>query len=161
MIRYNDYTLAQYLEKLSAREPVPGGGSVAALAGALGTGLIEMVVQYSLGKGGPAAAEVKLSVILQKSSLARARLLELVILDSEAYLAMREAKKDGPDKYKRAMQQAAAVPAEIRKLCAAARRDIAFLKKYGNPYLMSDVIAAEALLRAGVDAAQAMIETNS
>jgi len=161
MIRYDNNTLAEYLEKLAMREPVPGGGSAAAVSGALGVALIEMVIHYSLGKGAPRAAEVKLTVMQKKAEAAHARLLELVSLDAEAYLKMREAKKESSSRYQTAMKQAAAVPTEIRKLCATALQNIAFLKKFGNPHLLSDVIAAEALLKAGIASAQAMIETNS
>jgi len=160
MIRYDTLSLTEYLEKLASREPVPGGGSVAALSGALGAGLIEMVTRYSLDKGKGAAVEVKLNVILTKTGLIRAKLLELVSLDSEAYLKMREAKKAKSSGYKTAVKAAAAVPRDIKAACTDVLRFVAFLRKHGNPYLLSDVTAAEAFLKAGVTAAQAMIETN-
>ena len=41
---------AEFAEKLASKEPVPGGGGVAALAGALGAALGTMVANYSIGK---------------------------------------------------------------------------------------------------------------
>ena len=48
--RFRNFTLRVYLNQLARREPVPGGGSAAALASALGVGLISMVANYSISK---------------------------------------------------------------------------------------------------------------
>ncbi|NTV30309.1 MAG: cyclodeaminase/cyclohydrolase family protein [Candidatus Omnitrophica bacterium] len=160
MIRYKNSTLEQYLEQLAAREPVPGGGSAAALCGALGAGLLEMVTRYSLGKGKPPEVERELALLLEKAGQGRLRLLELVSHDSEAYLAMREAKKVGEAAYRQATERAVGVPVEIVRLCREMVQLAPYLHREGNPHLLSDVVAAEKFLEAGAAAAGAMIEAN-
>lgn len=160
MIPYAQTLISDYLEKLSAKEPVPGGGSAAALSGAMGAALIQMVTRYSMGKGKPEAVEVSFSEALDKAGKLRKRLLELVTLDSQAFLNMREAKRVGEEAYKKATALAAAVPAEVKDLCLEALALTVLLHKEGNRYLLSDVVAAEVFLKAGVDAASAMIEAN-
>ena len=160
MIPYAQTLISDYLEQLSAKEPVPGGGSAAALSGAMGAALIEMVTRYSMGKGKPAAVETAFADTLDKAGKLRKRLLELVTLDSQAFLNMREAKKIGEDAYKKATALAAGVPAEVKSKCVEGLSMTALLHQEGNRYLLSDVIAAEAFLKAAVEAANAMIEAN-
>src|SRR5918911_713581 len=45
-----DMPVAQFSSRLAAKEPTPGGGSAAALAGALGAGLVAMVCNYTVGR---------------------------------------------------------------------------------------------------------------
>ena len=42
------HTVAEFVAAAAAKQPVPGGGSVAALVGALGAAMGEMVVNYSV-----------------------------------------------------------------------------------------------------------------
>lgn len=159
-ISYAQTTINEYLQRLSAKEPVPGGGSAAALSVAMGAALVQMVVHYSIGKGKAENIEKELLVILQRASLVQQRLLELVTMDAQAFLRMKEAKKEGETAYKEACLFAAAVPKEIKTLSEEILGFITFLRQEGNKYLLSDVVAAEAFLKAGVVAASAMIEAN-
>src|SRR5579863_953571 len=93
IISYKDKTLQQYLDHLSRREPVPGGGSAAALTGAMAVGLISMVTNYSIGrKANTKAVDKRLNQILAKSEPIRLRMLDLTSLDSEAYLKLTAAR---------------------------------------------------------------------
>lgn len=47
---FKDYTVNEFVDKLSSKEPTPGGGSVAALVGALSAGLNNMVYSLTVGK---------------------------------------------------------------------------------------------------------------
>lgn len=161
MIRYADITLSDYLEKLSAREPVPGGGSAAALTAALGAALMAMVIRYSIGKGKPENIEARLQSFLQDAEKGRTELADLVTRDSEAYLAMREAKKKGSDEYRAAAESANQVSLRIKTLSEDLLKKTFFLREEGNPYLLSDVVAAEAFLKSAIAACLAMMESNS
>jgi formiminotetrahydrofolate cyclodeaminase len=161
MIRYDDQTLQKYLDALAAREPVPGGGSAAAVCGSLGAALIGMSVRYSLGKGKPADVEMKLGEILKDADSARIRLLALSGEDAQAYADTVKAKKESPEAYAQAMKKAGVVPQDIIKTCQSLNEVVPFLLKEGNKNLLSDVRAAEAFLKAAVSAAQNMIEANS
>ena len=160
MKKFKDHTLSEYLDRLSAREPVPGGGSAAALSSALGAGLIAMVTQYSLGKGKPAAVEAKLNKILVKAVDIRSQLLELVDEDAKAYLDVVAARKLDKNAQKKAAQKALAVPRLICRLSYQAVELTPYLVDNGNPYLMSDVEVALELLLAGYHSAIVMVKAN-
>src|SRR3989344_1082898 len=149
MSNFKSFTLTQYLDVLSQRTPVPGGGSAAALTAALGAALLSMVANYSLGKGKPQAIENKIQKILNKSEQLRKRFLELVDLDAEAYLKVAQAGQGDAKAKKAALKGARAVPLEVGRLCYSAVQLAPDLVKYGNRYLISDVqVAVEFLLAA-------------
>lgn len=161
-INFKDKTLQEYLDRLSAREPVPGGGSAAALSGALGAGLIAMVARYSLGrKANTKNVERRLTKILEQSESLRHRFLELTSLDSAAYLQLTAARVQDKKAQRQAAKQARAVPQEVCKLCLKAVLLTPYLAQKGNPYLLSDVEVALELLMAAFNGARIMVRTNS
>jgi formiminotetrahydrofolate cyclodeaminase len=91
-VRFRDLTISDFLERLSSADPVPGGGSAAAVAGSLAAGLVSMVASLS-----------RKSSLVQHSHLhdfaesegqrLAARLLHLADVDAEAYAAYGEALK--------------------------------------------------------------------
>jgi methenyltetrahydrofolate cyclohydrolase len=156
MKKFKNHTLEQYLNILAAREPVPGGGSAAALAAALGAGLISMVTQYSLGKGSSPNVERRLEKILCASEQLRAKFLELVDLDAQAYLEVVRTRKGLEREKQTALRKAAAVPREIGKLCSQAIDLTPYLVLKGNKYLLSDVEVALELFFAAYKSAMTM-----
>jgi formiminotetrahydrofolate cyclodeaminase len=89
-------TIQNFLDAAAARQPTPGGGSVAALCGALSTSMGEMVINYSLGKKDLAAYEGELRPALQGLHRARMLMLELMLEDQAAYAALAAARKLAP-----------------------------------------------------------------
>jgi formiminotetrahydrofolate cyclodeaminase len=161
-INFKDKTLQEYLDQLSRREPVPGGGSAAALAAAMAVGLISMVTNYSIGrKANTPAVEKRLVKILSQSEPMRMRLLELVSLDSEAYLKVSAARSLDKKAQRQAAREAKAVPQEICKLCFKALQLTPYLAERGNPYLLSDVEVALELLMSAFNGARIMVRVNS
>jgi formiminotetrahydrofolate cyclodeaminase len=161
-INFKDKTLQEYLDQLSRREPVPGGGSAAALSAALGLALISMVTNYSIGrKANTKAVEKRLAGILTISETIRLRLLELTSLDSEAYLKIFAARSLDKKARQAAAKSARAVPQEVCKLCTKALRLTSYLAQKGNPYLISDVEVAIELLMSAFKGAKIMVRTNS
>ena len=160
MKKFRSHTLKEYLEVLSARTPVPGGGSAAALSAGLGTALIAMVTSYSLKKGAPAKVERKLERTLKESERLRQRFLELVDLDAQAYLKVVKTRKASSAKRQAALAQAAAVPLEIARLCHEAIELTPFLVQKGNKHLISDVEVAMELLSAAFKSAMVNVRIN-
>ena len=161
-IHFASKTLEEYLDQLSRKEPVPGGGSAAALSAALGAGLVSMVANYSVGrKANTKAVDRKLNNILKQSEAIRKRLLELVSLDSEAYLKICAARSLDKKIQKQAAKAARAVPLEVCKLCYKTIDLMPFLVAKGNPYLLSDVKVAIELLMAAFNGALIMVRINS
>jgi len=146
--KYKNHTLKEYLDVLSKRTPVPGGGSAAALTGALGVSLLCMVSQYSLNKGKSKRVESKLKKNLIQSQKIRNILLELVDLDAKAYLKLSQLKKASAVKKNLALKEAARIPKQVSLLCYKALDLAPLLVKEGNKYLLSDVKVATELLYA-------------
>ena len=160
MESFKNYTLQQYVQQLSERKPVPGGGSAAALAGSLGAALISMVANYSLGKGKPIDVEQKIKETLEKSEKLRLRLLELVDLDAQAYMAVVEARKKDEEAKKTAAKRASEVPLEIAKKCYEAVDLTSFLVIEGNQNLISDIQVANELLLSAFKSAMVNVQIN-
>ena len=160
MKNYKDFTLTEYLDALAKREPVPGGGSAAALTGALGAGLISMVAQYSLAKGKSASIERKIHGILSQSERIRGRFLHLVDMDAEAYLQVVKARKEGEYEKKLALKAASKVPREVCCLAYEAVNLMPFLVENGNSYLLSDLDIALDMLQAAYNAGKINIRVN-
>ena len=160
-IDFHRLTLEEYLDQLSKEEPVPGGGSAAALSAALGAGLISMVGKYSLGrKSNTKAVEQRLNKIVRKSESIRKRLLVLTTLDARAYLKIVAARKHSAQIQKQAGRQAAAVSREVCRLCYQALELTPFLVAEGNPHLISDIEVAIELLQAGFNGSMVMVRAN-
>lgn len=149
MKKFHYHTINDYLNVLAKREPVPGGGSAAALSGACGAALISMVTRYSLGRDHSKVVENRLKKNLQLSENIRKRFTQLVDLDAKAYLKIVKVRKGAVADKKKAQKEAASVPKEVGRLCQKAITLTPFLVKNGNPYLIADVeIAVEMLYSA-------------
>lgn len=144
---YQQKSLKTYLDDLAAKKPAPGGGSAAALAGALGCALLSMACNYTVGKPGYKKVEKKINGFLKQTEALRKRFLSLVDLDVQAYSKVSKSRKASPAMYQRNLQYATKVPLEICTLAAQGYRLCPPIVRYANRYLLSDVRAAEALLK--------------
>jgi formiminotetrahydrofolate cyclodeaminase len=86
-------TIHDFLNAAAAKQPTPGGGSVAALAGALAASMGEMVLNYSVGKKSLMQHEPELREALAEFTRARQLLLALMVEDQVAYEALTAARK--------------------------------------------------------------------
>ena len=160
MKKYSNHTLKEYVDALSARTPVPGGGSAVALVAALASALISMVAQYSIKPDQPKPVQRKFQNILAKNERLRKRLLQLVDADAEAYLKVVQSRHSGQNKKKFALRNARGVPQEVCRLCYATLQLTPFLAERGNQYLLSDVEVALELLSAAFHSAKINVEIN-
>ncbi len=160
-MNFNQSTLKEYTDLMAQREPVPGGGSAAALCAALGVALMVKVARYSIGaKSNTRRVDNRLAVLLKSSTTMQQRLLQLTTLDAEAYGGIVASRTKGAREKKEALRFAVSVGREICRLCYRAVDMSAFLVTYGNPRLLSDVEAAVEFLMAGHSAARAMLRVN-
>jgi formiminotetrahydrofolate cyclodeaminase len=160
MLSYKNQAISVYLNQLASRNPVPGGGSAAALVGALGAALISMAAQYSLGKGKSKKAKAKIKSVFQQSEKLRERLLKLVDWDAEAYLKVVQTRQAAPYIKQAALKKARGVPWETCRLCYRAIQLTPDLVKSGNPHLLSDVKVAVEMLSAAFSSAMFTVEAN-
>ncbi len=161
MKKLKNHTLTQYVDILSQKVPVPGGGSAGALTGALGVALIEMVANYSLGRSKQKRVENRIEKILEQSRQIRLELLELVDLDAEAYLKVVNTRHASAKEKKAALKGACDVPKRVAQLCYKAIRLTPFLVKQGNKYLVSDIEVAIEMLLASYNSAVINIKVNN
>jgi formiminotetrahydrofolate cyclodeaminase len=147
--KFKNTTLKSYLDILSKKEPVPGGGSVAAYTAALAVGLIVMVARYSEGKSELRNVDKKIKKIISDAQVIKDKLLVLVDLDAEAYMGIVKAKGLSAQKKNQALKKAQKVSLDVSRLCLKAVDCIPYLVVNGNKYLLSDLeVAAELLLSA-------------
>jgi methenyltetrahydrofolate cyclohydrolase len=146
-------TLEAFLHAAAARQPTPGGGSVAALVGALSAAMGEMVLNYSAGRKDLAAHEEQLREVLAEYTRARQLLLSLMTEDQAAYDALTTIRREGGREDGR---YPAALLACVRVPQAIAATGVAILDlcdKVGdriNPHLSSDLAVCAELAMATV-----------
>jgi len=86
-------TINEFTQLVSSESPVPGGGSIAALSGALSAALAEMVANLTVGKKKYADYKEEMMVIINKASALKEKLLNNIEEDSLAYNKVMEAYK--------------------------------------------------------------------
>ncbi len=168
-MKYIDKKVSEYLDSLGARSPVPGGGSAAALVGAMGAALSSMVAHFTQGKEGYEKVDKEIKKILLESYRIRERLSHLVDEDIKNYLEVSKAqrtakllsKKESKEKIvKGALRKALASSLNI---CKSSYRGLLIsrrLAKIGNHYLKSDAHAASFFFLASFHAASLMSQAN-
>jgi glutamate formiminotransferase/formiminotetrahydrofolate cyclodeaminase len=137
--------IGTFLDAAAARQPTPGGGSIAALAGALAASMGEMTLNYSVGKKGLEAHQDVLAPALRELTHARDLLTQLMIEDQGAFAAVTAARKRPQADPDRDASFAAALLACIRIPQAMAATGVAVLEIVDrvadrvNPWLLSDL----------------------
>ena len=159
-----------YLEALSAREPTPGGGSAAALAGALAAGLAAMVANFTQGRKKYAAIAPEVAERLADLGKCLHVLEALVQKDIDAYGAVGEGfamprgtatERAARNKHiQHASVQATEVLFEIADACAAVSEHALWLVKHGNTNLVSDAVMAVLLTDAALRGTVVTIESS-
>ncbi len=164
--RLADLPVTAFLERLAATTPTPGGGSVAALAGALAASLGRMVCGYTLGKPRFAAVAPQVQALADRFVRAARALTALLDEDAAAYevlsaaLKLDQANPERPARVAAAARLAASVPLETAALSRAVRGAAEELVRLGNPLLRSDAEAAAHLADAALAAAAANVRAN-
>ncbi len=167
---YLDKPLKDYLDRLAAGTPSPGGGSAAALAGALAAALTCMVANFTVGREKFRTVEGRVREILTRAEEIRQDLTRLVEKDTEVYdevsAAYRLPRQTDEEKERRreaidrALRNATQVPLEVARYS----REILLLNQelaeIGNPNLISDVGVAGILARDSFQTAVLNIEIN-
>ncbi len=155
-------SILSYLERTASAEPVPGGGSAAALNGALAAALVEMTARLTLGRKGFEAVRPEMERIAAAASGLRRRLAADIDRDADAYrgvmAAFRLPKGTAEEQAarERAIQDALRQAAEVPLRVAAAALELlelgAAVIARGTPIAASDgasgVFAARAAARA-------------
>ena len=158
------------LDAFASSAPTPGGGSAAALSGAIGASLLAMVAAIPKTKTGDAAERQALDAAAVALNDLRHRLTELVDEDTRAYdqvtAAYKSPKTTDEEKAARkqaiqsAMRAATAAPLATMRACEAAIREAAIVAQNGNPNAASDVFVGVELVVAGLRGAEKNVAIN-
>ena len=111
---FGELTLATFVERLASGEPVPGGGSASAVAGALGAALVAMVAALSQGRPKYAAHTELHARAMETGRRLSARFLDLADDDSNAYATFTETLKLARDTDEEKAQRRTAMSAAAR-----------------------------------------------
>ena len=154
--------IEQYLTELASSQSTPGGGSAAALIGAMGAALVSMVCNLTVGKEKYKDVEAELQSVLTQAETLRAQLTDLADQDIAAFDGVMSAyglpRQSGEQKQARrraiqdALKQAADVSIDIVSACRQVISLSRPVAEKGNLNVVSDagvaVVSAEAGLKA-------------
>lgn len=88
-----DMSISKFADSVASNEPVPGGGSVAAVCGTLSAALSEMVANLTIGKKKYAEYENEMNEIKARAMVLRNKLTDYIEKDSIAYNKVMDAYK--------------------------------------------------------------------
>lgn len=160
-MKLTDKPVTNFLDELASNAPAPGGGSVAALSGALGAALISMVCNLTLGKKGYDEVQDDMKDLLAQSEALRQELTGLLEADVAAYTAYSQAAKMPRETDEQKAERTKAVQAALVKATDVPMRIAEAAVKVmdlcmptaekGNKFAVSDagvaVLMAEGALR--------------
>jgi formiminotetrahydrofolate cyclodeaminase len=167
---YIDQPLRHFMDKLASKSPEPGGGSVAALVGALGAALVSMVANLTVGKEKYKDVQPQIEQLLRESEKLRSEMQDLIQKDTEAYGALSGVYKmpKNTDEEKAArtatMQEALKIACKVPFEIGLKSLDIAKLAQraadIGNVGAVSDAGVAVLLAQACAQSAALNVKIN-
>jgi formiminotetrahydrofolate cyclodeaminase len=168
-VRYGAQKIEEFLGTLASSAPVPGGGSVAALSGALGVSLLIMVAEITMGKKKP-EDKTPIEGALKSLRPVAGRFVELIDEDAASFekvmaaFKMPKEEESQQEARKRAIEEAtigaAEVPAETAAAALGALEAGRALAEYGSKSAVSDVACGALCLEAAARAAAYNIKIN-
>lgn len=160
-----------FLEDLAGSAPAPGGGGAAALVGAAGAALGNMVGSLTIGKKKYAAVEADILILNRRAAALRKRLEGLVQADADAFTPLAAAyklPKETPEQQahkaavlEAALEGACAVPLEIMSACCEGIALAAEYAEKGSVMAVSDAGCAALFCKAALQAAGLNVSINT
>ena len=165
-----DMTVTELNDYTASKSPVPGGGSISAMAGAFATALVCMVAKLTLGKKGYEETAELMRELDQKGEHLRRELLEDIQKDSESfngYMAALSMPGDSEEEKiarRRAMQEAlksaSNVPLSVAAKCQDVLRLALSAAEKGSPNTASDIMVSVLMARAALLGAVSNVRIN-
>ena len=171
MISYSTMAVEDLLDAFASSDPVPGGGSASALAGAVGVSLLMMVAGLPKTRTGAPEEAADLSEASSRLRPLRETLTSLIDKDSDAYQAVLAAQRlpKGTDAERAtrcaaieaAMRGATDVPLETMRVCQQALRGAIIIARNGNLTAATDTGVGVQLLLASLRGAGLNVDVNT
>ena len=165
-----DLGLQAFINQLESSEPVPGGGSVAALSSALSSALAAMVANLTVGKKNYEDVSDEMAAIAAKMSVHKQTFVDLIDKDANSFDSVMKAFKlpkdtDDEKAYRNTliqdgMKYAASVPLEVAEKSADLFDDLAILVKSGNKNAQTDALVAAMMARTAILSALYNVKIN-
>jgi len=165
-----DLGLQAFINQLESSEPVPGGGSVAALSSALASALSGMVANLTVGKKNYEEVSDQMTAVAAKMAEHKQAFVDLIDKDANSFDSVMKAyklpKETDEEKSNRSqliqdgMKYAASVPLEVAEKTAVLFDDIAFLVKSGNANAQTDALVAAMMARTAILSALYNVKIN-
>lgn len=169
-VRFGEMAVADLMDAFASTDAIPGGGSAAALGGALGASLLLMVAGLPKTKTGAPEETADLAEAASRLHPLRDSLLDLVERDSDAYRQVLDAfrlPKDSDEEktarkqaIDRATRVATEAPLNTMRACQQALRGALVVARNGNRRTTSDVGVGVELLLAALRGARLNVEIN-
>jgi methenyltetrahydrofolate cyclohydrolase len=163
-------SLTDVLDAFSSSDPTPGGGSAAALCGALGASLLAMVAGLPKTKTNTPEERISLDAARAKILALRSRLVDLIDRDAASYdavvAAYRLPKSTDAEKSARtaaiqaALKLATEVPIETLLVCGDVMDEALPVAAASNPSARSDIAVGMQTLTTAIQGALLNVEAN-
>jgi methenyltetrahydrofolate cyclohydrolase len=170
MNKYTEETLQHYLDDLASVQPTPGGGSTAALSGAMGAALASMVCRFTVGKQAYVSVQHEMEELLRRTEYLRNRFQQLMQEDINAYGRLsasyklphetndeREYRRDAIQKQ---LVEAALVPLEVAECAAELIQCCQRIAEIANTTVLSDLATGAILASSAGEGAAFMVRIN-
>ena len=157
----------RFVEVLASDAPAPGGGGAAALVGAIGTALGNMVGSLTVGKKKYADVEAEIIALKEKCDKLQTELLDQVPADAEGFIPLSKAygiPKDDPSRpeiMEKATITACQVPMHIMELCCESIEAISVFAAKGSRLAVSDAGCGAAIVKSALQAASLNVFINT
>ena len=169
-VSFVNQSVRDLLASFRSGDPTPGGGSAAALAGAIGASLFAMVAGLPKNRAATAEDAARLEAAGERCTALADELSTLIDTDAASYdlvmAAYRKPKGTDEEKAARsaaiqaAMREAIAAPLAVMRACAAAAEQGVVVAGLGNPSAASDGQVGFELLGAALRGAKLNVDTN-
>lgn len=171
MERSTELSCEDFVSVLASKEPVPGGGGAAALVGAVGTALGNMVGSLTVGKPKYAQVEDEIVALDERAQALERRLLDLVQADAEAFEPLSRAyglpKATEEERARRAevmeecLRGACEAPLQIMEACCEGIELCAAYAEKGSKLAVSDAGCGVVCCKAALQAASLNVFVNT
>lgn len=156
---YGDQPIGDFLESVASSEVTPAGGTTAALVGALGTALCEMVCLHTVGKDGYADVEEEMAERQDELGNRRRVLLELADRDAAVVDELLAARRDEADRTA-ALKKATGVPLAVAETCLLVLEQATVVTEAGYGNAVPDAGTGSFLVHAALEASVFTVRTN-
>ena len=167
---YIEQTLQTYLDDLASSKSTPGGGSAAAVSGAMAAALASMVCRLTLGKEKYADVQEEISSLADQAEEQRQRFQQLMTADISAYTKLsacfkmardtEDQRRMRTDAIQLCLTEAALVPLEMSERAVLVATICERVAEIGNANVLSDIAAAAMLAASAGTSAAWMVRVN-